>query len=216
MEIFFAFVIGWLAGGIARRVVARLYAQYSLSPSAFPHRARLIELAAALAFAFLIWRFGASARFAFAAFYSIIFLIVLVTDLEHRYIFDLVILPAIAFATLASPLSQLGAARALIGGGIAFAIVFLIYILGPLYARLRRREIDVPFGFGDVKLAGFIGIVVGFPTALNAIVLAILLGGIGAIIFLAIQFARTRRLALDAAIPYGPFFCVAGWIYMVA
>ncbi|MBI3914453.1 MAG: prepilin peptidase [Chloroflexi bacterium] len=215
MEIVFAFIFGGLAGFLIHRAADALYRRNALPVPTVQWRARAIELAGAFALAFLWFRFGASARFVFSVIYSTVFLLVLVTDFEYRYIFDVVILPAMLFAALASPLSSLGGARSLLGGAVAFAIVFLIYILAPIYARVRHREIDSPFGFGDVKLAGFMGIVVGFPSALNAIVLAILLGGIGAILFLAIQFARTRRIALDAAIPYGPFFCVAGFVYMV-
>ena len=103
----------------------------------------------------------------------------------------------------------------LLGGALAYALVFLIYILAPIFARLRQRAIDVPFGFGDVKLAGFMGIVVGFPAAFYALGAAIVLGGFGAIAILSIQFARTRQIALEAAMPYGPYFCIAGWFWMV-
>ncbi len=59
------------------------------------------------------------------------------------------------------------------------------------------------------------GLVTGLPGALTAVLLAIILGGIGALLFLTYQVAVHRRLALSAAIPYGPFFCIAGYFVMV-
>jgi len=35
-------------------------------------------------------------------------------------------------------------------------------------------------------------------------------------LFLAYQLIAHRRVALTAAIPYGPFFCLAGWWMMVS
>ncbi|MBI3537218.1 MAG: prepilin peptidase [Chloroflexi bacterium] len=214
MEIFFVAIIGASVGALLARISAALYARYALAFTPSPRRAQIIAAVSAIAFAVLEISLGLNARFFFAAIYTAVFLLVAITDLEHRYIFNLVIIPATIFAALASPFSQFGVVRAILGGAIAYALVFFIYILAPIYARVRHREIDAPFGFGDVKLAGFMGIVVGFPAVLNAIIFAILLGGAGAILFLAIQFARTRKLALDAAIPYGPFFCIAGWWLM--
>ncbi len=214
MEILLIALAGALVGTVLLRLADALYRRYALPFAPHVWRAPLVVLASAILSALLYARFGASARFALAALYSAVFLLVFITDLEHRLIFNVVILPATMFAVLVSPLSHLGVARALLGGALACALVWLIYVLGPLYARLRRRDIDVPFGFGDVKLAGFMGIVVGFPAAFDALIAAILLGGVGAIFFLAIQFARTRKIALEAAIPYGPFFCAAGWWFM--
>jgi leader peptidase (prepilin peptidase)/N-methyltransferase len=183
-------------------------------------RAPLVEIASALAFAFLWTRYGASpsagsGRLLLTAIYTTVFLLVLVIDLEHRLILNIVILPATLFAALASPLSPPGIARSLLGGVIAYACVLAIYIFAHVFSRVRKHNLAVPFGFGDVKLAGFMGVVTGFPAAFTAILLAILLGGAGAILFLVYQLIAHRRLALGAAIPYGPFFCIAGWVMMV-
>jgi prepilin signal peptidase PulO-like enzyme (type II secretory pathway) len=59
------------------------------------------------------------------------------------------------------------------------------------------------------------GIVTGVPAVFPAILATILLGGVGAILFLVYQLVVHHRLAMTAAIPYGPFFCIAGWVYMV-
>ncbi len=181
-----------------------------------PLRAPLVEIANAIAFAFLWTRYGATVQLLLMLVYTIVFLLVFVVDLEHRLILNVVILPAILLAALASPLAQIGWARSLVGGATAFVIVFGIYIFAELFSRWRGLKIQGgAFGQGDVKLALFMGIVTGFPAALPAILYTILLGGVGAILFLAYQLIVHRRLALTAAIPYGPFFCIAGWAFMV-
>ncbi len=179
-------------------------------------RAPIVEIASALLFAFLWTHYDADAQLFLTAIYTVVFLLVLITDLEHRLIFNVVILPAILFAALASPFSRPGVALALLGGVSAFIIVFGIYFFAEAFSRLRGLKIvGGAFGQGDVKLATFMGIVVGFPAVFPAILYTILLGGVGAILFLVYQLIAHRRLALTAAIPYGPFFCIAGWVMMV-
>ena len=177
----------------------------------------MVVVITALAFAFLVAHFGVTIQFALTAIYTFVFLVVLVTDLEHRLIFDVVILPATLFATIASPLSQPNWRLPLLGGAIALVIVLGIYLFAELFSRARKIHIaGGAFGQADVKLATFMGIVVGFPNVFPAILYTILLGGVGAILFLAYQFVVHRRVALTAAIPYGPFFCIAGWWMMVS
>ncbi len=214
METLLVALLGLFAGILINRTANRLYRRVALESPDSAWRF-FVAIASAILTAYLYARFGASTRLALAALYTAVFLLVFITDIEHHLIFNAVILPATIFAALAAPFSHLGVVRSLLGGALAYALVFLIFILAPIIARLRKREIDVPFGFGDVKLAGFMGIVVGFPAVLNAIVATILLGGIGAILVFTIQFARTRRIALDTAMPYGPYFCIAGWWFMV-
>jgi leader peptidase (prepilin peptidase) / N-methyltransferase len=142
-------------------------------------------------------------------------LLVLVTDFEHRLILNVVIFPAILFAAVASPWWATGWVRALLGGAIAFVIVFGIYLLGKGFERARGLHIPGgAFGQGDVTLALFIGLVTGYPAVTNAIVYGILLAGLGAICVLGYHLIVHRRLALDVVFPYGPFLCIAGWVVM--
>lgn len=181
-----------------------------------PLRAPIVEIANALSFAFLWTRDGATTLLLLDLIYTDIFLLVLVIDLEHRLILNIVILPAILLAALASPWSRFGLTPSLIGGAVAFVIVLGFYFFGELYSRARNLRIPGgAFGQGDVKLAAFMGIVTAFPNVLTAIVYTVLLGGIGVILFIAYQLIVHRRLALTAAIPYGPFFCIAGWAMMI-
>jgi len=82
-------------------------------------------------------------------------------------------------------------------------------LLGFVFSRWisrRRGEAveEIAFGFGDVTLAVVIGLAVGWPGVLVALVLGILAAGIfslGAILVMLIR----RRYRAFLAIPYGPF-----------
>jgi hypothetical protein len=58
-----------------------------------------------LLWALALGRFGLSPRGILCALYLWILALVVVTDLEHRRIYDAVMLPAIALAALAAPVS---------------------------------------------------------------------------------------------------------------
>jgi leader peptidase (prepilin peptidase)/N-methyltransferase len=216
METIFCALLGLLGGVLVNRVADQLIAARALPDNQHRLRAPIVLLVTALAFAFLWTRFDTPIQFALTAFYTLVFLVVFVTDLEHRLIFDVVVLPAILFAALANLLTQPKWQLALLGGASAFVIVLGIYLFAEVFARVRKLHIQGgAFGQGDVKLAAFMGIVVGFPDVFPAILYTILLGGVGAIAFLAYHLIRYRRVALTAAMPYGPFFCIAGWWMMV-
>jgi leader peptidase (prepilin peptidase)/N-methyltransferase len=56
------------------------------------------------------------------------------------------------------------------------------------------------FGFGDVKLGALIGLIVGFPAVLTALLAGMVLGGIGAAAML-----LSGRAKMRSAIAYGPY-----------
>jgi prepilin signal peptidase PulO-like enzyme (type II secretory pathway) len=99
--------------------------------------------------------------------------------------------------------------KVLVGGLAGFLILWVMYLLGLAFSRwlARRRGApldEVAFGFGDVMLGGLIGLVVGWPGIVIAVVTGILLAGaysLGYLLFMALL----RRYAAFTAIPYGPF-----------
>ncbi len=184
--------------------------------AAFPWLPPLMELASAGAFAALWLAYGSTVALALAALYTTVFLVVFIIDFQHRLIPNAIVLPAIIFAVAASPISRPGLALSIIGGGLAFAFALAIYFLGKVFERVRGYHIrGGAFGQGDVKLAAFVGLVTAFPGAMTAIVYALLLGGVGAAAYLIFHGIAYHKLALNKPIPYGPFFCVAGWYVMV-
>ncbi|MBI5301288.1 MAG: prepilin peptidase [Chloroflexi bacterium] len=213
MEIVLLIGLGLLVGAGIHRLADALPTRAPVWR--IPNRAPLVILGTAALFAFLWVYYSATVQLALALIYTAVLVLVLVIDYEHRLILNVVILPAIVFALIASPFTKLGWMLSLLGGVVAFAFVFAIYIAAPVFSRWRGHTLAVPFGFGDVKLAAFVGIITGFPMCVYAMVVAILLGGFAAIGVLLYQFARTRRVNTGVPIAYGPYFCIAGWLLMV-
>jgi leader peptidase (prepilin peptidase)/N-methyltransferase len=188
-----------------------------------PLRHLLTELATALLFAFLWQRYGPSTRLFFETIYTAIFVLLFVTDLEHRLILHVTTLPAIALAIAGS--FFLGRERyswrlALLGGLVGFLLVWGLYLFGRLFVRLVERLRDqqiseVAFGFGDVTLVTFIGLVVGFPNVIFALLLGVLLGGAGGAVYWLVKAVVRRDYSLFTAIPYGPFLIAGGWNFMI-
>jgi leader peptidase (prepilin peptidase)/N-methyltransferase len=209
----------WAWSAVIGYIVARGHCHHCAAP--LPLRAVLVELATALLFAFLWDRYGPSLQLGLLSLYSVILILVVVTDLERRRIYNAIMLPAIAVAAVGGLFNRdFSYIRAWLGGALGCGIIFAIYLLAALFARivgrLRGQPLDEPaFGFGDVKLALFIGLVTGLPGVIFALILGILLGGIGALLYTLITTALSRRYTPFAVIPYGPFLAVGGFIVMI-
>jgi leader peptidase (prepilin peptidase)/N-methyltransferase len=166
-----------------------------------------VHLTTAALFAFLWTRYvdKGTLQIVLASFYSLVLLLVTVTDLEHRLIPDHAILPAIVIAALASPLGFGDRwPFALLGGVLAF-LFFLIA------ARLGERVLGSgALGDGDVKLAAFAGLISGFPQILVGLIVGLTAGGAISILLLI-----TRRVTLRTAIPYGPYIVIGAFYAMV-
>lgn len=184
----------------------------------------LVELGSAGLFAFLWTRYAGgepSALLIPYTVYSVLFLLVVVIDLEHRLILNVVIFPAWVLALAGSLLHPTPYfwRLALLGGALGFGLLYLIYLLGEVFvkimSRMRGKPVNaVAFGFGDVRLGGFIGLVLGFPDVLDALFLAVLLGGLGGVIYWFVSAIIRRRYSMFTAIPYGPFL-VAGALFVM-
>jgi leader peptidase (prepilin peptidase)/N-methyltransferase len=141
---------------------------------------------------------------------GLVFLLVAVIDIEHRLVLRIVVVPsAVLLGVLGALQPNRGPVKVLLGGAAGFFILWLMYLLGLAFSRwmARRRGApldEVAFGFGDVMLGGLIGLVVGWPGILIAVVTGILLAGLFSLVYVAYLFLR-RRFAAFTAIPYGPF-----------
>ncbi len=163
-------------------------------------RAMIVELATPAFFVFLAGYYGLSGHLLLVSVYTAILILITVTDLEHRLIFNVVILPSILLALAAAFFTPgLAWPSALVGGGVAFLLVYLA-------ALIARGGL----GEGDVTLSTFLGLIIGFPHILLNLVFAVFLGG-----FVAFLLLLTRRVGMKSFIPYGPFLTTTGWIMLV-
>jgi prepilin signal peptidase PulO-like enzyme (type II secretory pathway) len=152
---------------------------------------------------------------------SMYFLLVIVIDYEHRLILFVVTIPAaIILAVLGTLDPSRGPEKTLLGGLVGFVAVFGLYLLGGLFVRLvwrlRNQPIEeVAFGFGDVVLAGVIGLAVGYPGIILALLLGVLAGGLFSLGFILVMVLR-RRYEAFMPIPYSPFLILGGMIVYIA
>ncbi|HSJ53533.1 MAG TPA: A24 family peptidase [Anaerolineae bacterium] len=189
-----------------------------------PWRHVLVELGTAALMAFVWLQYGRAGEWAYLALYSLysaILVLVLVIDLEHKLILNVVMLPAWALALAGSLIHPVPYfyRLALLGGVVAYGLLYVVYQFGVLFvrgmSRARGKEINaVAFGFGDVRLGGFMGLALGFPQVLHALFIAILLGGVAGLLYWFVRALILRRYALFTAIPYGPYLVTGTFLVM--
>jgi len=141
-------------------------------------------------FQFSIFNFQSISQF--LIFYSLIF----IEDLEFGIIPDKVIFPAVILSLfyflIVNPQSLFINLISAIGTCAFFLILFLI---------TKGKGM----GFGDVKLAFLLGLILGFPKIILALYLAFLTGAFVGIILILWK----KKKSIREAIPFGPFL-IAG------
>lgn len=165
-----------------------------------PRRVLVVEAATGLLFALLWYRYGPSLQLLLATLYTCFFIVIFVIDLEHHLVLNRVIYPAIVVALLSIPFTpDHGVVELLVGGALGFGLLFLITLAYP-----------AGMGMGDVKLATFIGLVVGFPSILVSLFLSFIAGGlVGGILLL------TGLRGRKDPIPFAPFLVAGGMVAML-
>jgi len=107
--------------------------------------------------------------------------------------------PALLLRGRGLSLPALGMLSQLAGGVAAFGVFWLIWCVYPQ-----------GMGYGDVRLAAFVGLVTAFPGALVAVFGSFILGGLVAL-FLLFSGKATRK----TAIPFAPFLVITTLIMVV-
>lgn len=139
------------------------------------------------------------------AFYACVLILIIVTDLEHKLIFNVVTYPLTLIALAASFIvSDNSPALAFLGALVGFGFFFLTYWVGYLLFGPGA------LGMGDVKLAMAMGAMLGFHRILFALILAIFLGGIITALLL-----LSRRFNLGSYLPYGQYIALGGIIMLI-
>lgn len=170
------------------------------------------ELLLAALWGVLAARYGFSGRALLALLACIPLAMVLVTDLETRLIPNRIMLPAIGamlalgtgFGPAVPGLDAWEWWHSLLGGLIGFGVFWVLVVLGTLVWG------EGALGYGDVKLAAFIGLAVGFPLIIEALVLTFIFGFLGALALLLL-----RRGSLRSYFPYGPFLVLGAAVTLL-
>ncbi len=161
-----------------------------------PQRILWVELGTGILFAFLYRKYGLEPKLAVNLFYSCILIVLAVIDLEHGLILNKIVYPmAIIALIIGACIPEPGLKNFLTtieGGAIGFAILFLPAILSK------------GMGWGDVKMAGLIGLMTGFPNVFVSVFGGIILGGLVACTLILFK-KKTRK----DTIPFGPYLAIA-------
>jgi leader peptidase (prepilin peptidase)/N-methyltransferase len=145
-------------------------------------------------------RYGATPKSLITAICCWLLLALAIIDLDQRLIPNHLVYLGVAIALAGSfivgaprPLSAM--AGALIGYGIFWIIV-----------RVRPGAM----GGGDVRLAGLIGLMVGFHAVIWALLAGMILAGL-----VALALVLGRRARLDQTMAYGPYLVMGAWIMLL-
>jgi leader peptidase (prepilin peptidase) / N-methyltransferase len=164
-------------------------------------RGRLLHTGMVAAFLYAGWRLqGHAFLLAIAWAYSAFLLTVLVIDFEHRRVLNVMLAPAAVAALLLSSVPGMpGISAALLGGALGLGVFGLLGIAG------RGRLM----GAGDVKLAGLIGLMLGYPAVTTALLAGTMLGGLAAVGLLV-----TRRAGRKSYMAYAPYLALGAIIIL--
>jgi len=176
--------------------------RYCYAP--IPSRPFWVEIGSGFLFAFTYWYYGLSVDFAVIAFYGCLFIVLGIIDLEHELILDKIVYPAAVVALIISvfrpppgiidvPLPWLGIVNSVIGGAIGFVFLLIPALIYPK-----------GMGWGDVKMAGLIGLVTGSQLVLVALLMGTILGGLVGGVLLLLKIKKRKE-----TIPFGPFLSLA-------
>lgn len=143
--------------------------------------------------------------------------VVVVIDIEYRLIMHPVSLFGAGLAFILGVYLH-GFMYSILGGVAGFLAMWVLYKFGELImrlvSRLRKQAVDdVALGFGDVNLSGVLGLLLGWPTIVVGLLIAIILAGVVSIVYLIVMLIL-RRYRLFSALPYGPFL-VAGAVLVI-
>jgi prepilin signal peptidase PulO-like enzyme (type II secretory pathway) len=154
------------------------------------------------AFLFAVFSYASSPNLAVSAELDVFVLVlvqVIFFDLEHALILDRVVFPAMALALVVSLFRQPWWAG--IAAGAVSGLAFLV--LGIVGSALMKAE---ALGFGDVKLAVFLGLLLGPIATAEAILLGFVLAGV-----VAVTIAIVRR-SLQGGLAFGPYLAAGALI----
>jgi leader peptidase (prepilin peptidase)/N-methyltransferase len=186
-----------------------------------PRRVLLVELLSGIFFFLASLRFvlipdsPEYAPFAITAIYGCVFLVIMFIDWEHKLILNKVTYPAAVVVLIILGvdsfwselgllnnlhfLPELSILSGIIGGAIGFAFFLIVLLINPR-----------GMGMGDIKLAGLIGLVTGFPLVILALFIGIFIGGLVAVVLLLLRVKGRKD-----AIPYGTFLALGPLITLL-
>ncbi len=180
-----------------------------------------VEIILAMLTAYLWQREGFTLKFGIYLFYMSLFVLIAVIDIEHRLVLNIVMLPAFVVGAFEVLLSRrIPFLDAMAGFAIAQLVLLAFFGLGEVYlwiVNAGRKEpvTEVALGGGDVTLATFCGMVVGFPGVVLMLFLMVVFGAALALLYLAYRVVVVRKYQAHTALPYGPAILLAATLLLL-
>jgi leader peptidase (prepilin peptidase) / N-methyltransferase len=164
-----------------------------------PFRYPAVELVTALLVAACVLTFGVSFDALLAAFFCSVLVAISAVDLEHRIVPNRIVLPATAVLLPAHTLLDPSPAWAL--GALAASLFLFLAVLA----------YPAGMGMGDVKLALFMGAMLG-----KTVAVALMVGMIAALVPALFLLARHGSKARKMGIPFAPFLAFGSLVALFA
>ena len=193
-----AVVAGLVVGHLINRAAARFpWSSEATVHQRFALRPPVVELGTALLFVLAVLRFGLSWELPAFLFLVAAGVLLAVIDLQHHLLPNRVIIPSIGIGAALLLVAAVpdGNWDALLGAGLGGVAMFSGYLV---LALISPRGL----GMGDVKLAGLLGLFlgwIGWP--------AVFLGAVAGFdiqALLALVLIAGRRIGLRGELPFGP------------
>jgi prepilin signal peptidase PulO-like enzyme (type II secretory pathway) len=147
--------------------------------------------------------------------FTIYFGVIFIIDMEHKVVLHLMSYIGIVISFAIGTWLH-GISITLWGGVAGYGIMLSLYLLGKVFIRIVSKQEgnegeEVALGYGDVNLAGILGLLLGWPGITAGLVFAILLGGLASLaIIIYAKLKKTYRPL--AAVPYAPFLILGAAI----
>ncbi|MEO6144717.1 MAG: A24 family peptidase [Dermatophilaceae bacterium] len=186
-----------------------------------PRHTWWLVIAVAVAWASLTFRFGGQAQWSLLPAYLYLGAIgaaLTLIDLDVHRLPDLIVLPSypIAFVLLLVPTVVTGQWGALLRGVLAALALFVGYLV------LFFVSVFVSpggLGLGDVKLAGVLGLFLGWlgwGPALISVFAAFIIGGVISLVMVLTRAALLGwRASLKTSIAFGPSMILGAWVAVI-
>lgn len=159
----------------------------------------LVELSTAFLFLFIYSSQFSLGDMIFLFYVVSVLIVIFVFDLQHYIIPDKVLFPAIAisFVYRLFPFTVTGISNYVLAVLLASGFFLSIFLISR----------GTWMGFGDVKLAILLGLILGFPNILVALFLAFFLGAIVGIVIMTMG-----KKGLKSEVPFAPFLITGTWL----
>ena len=183
-----------LLGGRCRACRARISPRYPL-----------VELANAVGYVIILWRFGVGwPALAYALLFSALVAITFV-DLAHMIVPDLITLPGIVLGfLLAATVLPVGLVDSLLGILVGGGLLWFLAWASPY---LFGKE---GMGGGDIKLLAMIGAFLGWKPTLLTVMIAAIVGSV-----VGLSLIACKAMQRNQYLPFGPFLALGAILAML-